>query len=100
MATDAHFKRLRFKPDLRLELGSNEAIREAVAANLGIAVISRHALRAPAAELGVSALNVEGFPISSHWHVVHPRGKQLSPIARVFKQHLIAQPGTWHAPAK
>ncbi len=45
MATDAHLKRHRFKPNLRLELGSSEAIKEAVAGNLGIAVVSRHALR-------------------------------------------------------
>jgi DNA-binding transcriptional LysR family regulator len=90
MAVDAHFKRHGFKPDVRLELGSNEAIREAVAANLGLAVVSRHALQAKAADYGVAVLKVAGFPVESNWHVVHRKGKQLSPIASVFRAHLMA----------
>ena len=88
MAIDAHFRRLRFKPNLRLELGSNEAIREAVAGNLGISVISSHALHGQSGDYGVAVLNVTGFPIESHWHLVRQRSKQLSPIARVFQAHL------------
>jgi len=38
MAADTHFKRLKFKPDIRLELGSNEAIKQAVIGGLGIGV--------------------------------------------------------------
>jgi len=93
MAVDGHFKRHKFKPNLRLELGSNEAIKEAVAGNLGVSVISSHALHGKAAEHGVSVLNVTGFPIESRWHVVWHRNKRLSPIARVFQEHLLAQSG-------
>lgn len=89
MTVDAYFKRLRFKPNLRLELGSNEAIKEAVAGDLGISVISSHALHGQAAEHGVSVLDVQGFPIESNWHVVRLKGKQLSPIAKVFQAHLL-----------
>ena len=95
MAIDAHFKRLRFRPDLRLELGSNEAIKEAVAGGLGVSVISSHALHGQAAEHGVSVLDVAGFPIESYWHVVRRRGKQLTPIAQVFQEHLLAQSEKW-----
>jgi len=95
MAIDAHFKRLKFKPDLRLELGSNEAIKEAVAGYLGVSVISSHALHGQAAEHGVSVLDVKDFPIESHWHVVRPKGKQPSPIAKVFQAHLLVQSGKW-----
>lgn len=95
MAVDAHFKRLKFKPDLRLELGSNEAIKEAVAGGLGIAVVSSHSLQGNAAQQGVSVLKVIGFPIDSNWHVVHQKGKQLSPIAKVFQEHLLTQAEKW-----
>ena len=91
MAVDAHFRHVKFKPDVRLEMGSNEAIKEAVAGALGIAVISSHALHGQATEYGVSMLSVNGFPVSSSWHVVHLKGKLLSPIARVFQQHLLTQ---------
>ena len=90
MAVDAYFKAAKFRPDLRLELGSNEAIKESVAGGLGISVVSSHALSGPAREQGVCVLNVKGFPIESNWHIVHPKGKKLSPIASVFKSHLLA----------
>lgn len=97
MAVDAHFKRFGFKPDLRLELGSNEAIREAVAGNLGVSVVSSHALHGQAADYGVAVLDVDGCPIESNWHVVRQKGKQLSPIAQVFQAHLLVQSGKWGA---
>ena len=93
MATDRHFARRRFVPDVRLELGSNEAIKEAVAGGLGLGVVSAHALQGAHGVKDLRVLDVEGFPISSLWHVVHPRAKLLSPIATAFRAHLLA-----HAP--
>ena len=94
MAVDRHFRKLKFHPSLRLELGSNEAIKQAVAGGLGIAVLSRHALEGKA-EKDVAVLDVQDFPIESRWHVVHPRGKQLSPIATVFRDHLLQSASGW-----
>ncbi|MCA3574574.1 MAG: LysR family transcriptional regulator [Aestuariivirga sp.] len=91
MATDQHFRTHRFTPDVRLELGSNEAIKEAVAGGLGLGVISLHALNGTGGLRDLRRLDVEGFPISSRWHVVHPRAKQLSPIAQAFRGHLLAR---------
>lgn len=90
MAIDHHFKQAKFRPNLRLELGSNESIKESVAGGLGISIVSSHALHGRVREHGVCVLNVEGFPIESNWHVVHPKGKKLSPIAAVFKAYLLA----------
>lgn len=90
MATDQHFRQHRFTPDVRLELGSNEAIKEAVAGGLGIGVVSGHALQGARAMSDLRVLDVEGFPISSRWHLVHPKAKQLSPVAAAFKAHLLA----------
>jgi len=90
MATDAHFGQARFTPGKVLELGSNEAIKESVAGKLGVAVVSLHALSALGPEPRVAVLDVQGFPIPSQWHLVWPKGKQLSPIASVFRQHLLA----------
>jgi DNA-binding transcriptional LysR family regulator len=91
MAVDAHFKRHEFNPNLRLELGSNEAIKEAVAGGLGIAVLSEHTLHPHLVTSSVAILPVENFPLESNWQIVHQRGKQLSPIASVFQQHLLGQ---------
>jgi DNA-binding transcriptional LysR family regulator len=91
MAVDRYFRKMKFRPNLRLELGSNEAIKESVAGGLGISVVSSHALHGHAREHGVAVLKVTGFPIESNWHIVHPKGKKLSPIAAVFKTHLLGR---------
>jgi len=93
MATDRHFRKHRFVPDVRLELGSNEAIKEAVAGGLGLGVVSRHALQGRGGMRDIRELPVEGFPISSRWHLVYPRAKQLSPIAAAFKDYLLRAAG-------
>lgn len=89
LATDAYLRKLRFTPQVRLELGSNEAILGAVAAHLGVAVVSRHAMGHDPSALGLAVLRVQGFPIPSSWHLVWPRGKRPSPIAEVFRRYLM-----------
>ena len=98
LATDRFFAAQGFEAPTRLELGSNEAIKEAVAGRLGLAVLSRHALRDSELETDLCVLPVQGMPIPSQWHVVHPRAKQLSPIAQVFRTHLLGAAG--QAPAQ
>ena len=90
MTSDKFFKQFKFHPNIRMELGSNEAIKEAVAGGLGIGVVSKYALHGRQKEHGVSMIDIKGFPISSHWHVVNPSKKQLSPIAHAFKAELFS----------
>ena len=90
MACDAHFAALGFQPDVRLELGSNEAIKHSVAAGLGLAILSRHALGPRADGGGVTELKVRGFPVQSHWFILHPKDRTPSPIAIEFLAHLRA----------
>lgn len=92
LACDRHFGALGFRPDVRMELGSNEAIKQAAAAGLGLGVVSRHALAEPAAGEGLAVLDVEGFPVQSSWWTLYRKGKKLSPVAGAFLQHL-ANPG-------
>jgi DNA-binding transcriptional LysR family regulator len=88
LACDAHFARAGFVPDVRLEIGSNEAIKEAVAAGMGIAVVSSHALGRKSSGPGLAILGVAGFPLQSNWWILYPRGKNLSPIATRFLDEL------------
>jgi len=91
MATDIHFKAHQFTPNIRMELGSNEAIKQAVAGGLGVAVLSIHSLGDLEALNEVSILKVDGFPIQSNWHIVNLKGKRLSIIARTFHDHLLLE---------
>lgn len=73
----------------RMELGSNEAIKQAVLAGLGISVLSRHslALHAPGQ---FAILDAKGFPIRRQWHAVYPAERPLTVVARTFLDFLLA----------
>ena len=91
LAVDALFAGAGLKPRIRLELGSNEAIKQSVAGGMGVGVVSRHALNADPASEGLLLPEVEGFPIETSWRIVFLKGKRLSPIARVFRDHLLIE---------
>ncbi len=91
MAADQYFRKKKFRPDIRLELGSNEAVKESVAGGLGVGVISQYALHGHQREHGVRVIDVDGFPLKSSWHLVHLAAKNLSPIALAFKEHIVRE---------
>lgn len=91
MAGDQFFRQKKFRPDVRLELGSNEAVKESVAAGLGIGLVSKHALHGLDKENGVRVVNVKGFPVPSAWHMVHHASQKLSPAAMAFRKHVLAE---------
>ncbi|WP_414545285.1 MULTISPECIES: LysR substrate-binding domain-containing protein [Nostocaceae] len=75
------------KVKVKLELGSNEAIKQAIAGGLGISILSRHTLMPDSSEFSI--LDVEHFPIKRTWFMVHPAGKQLSIVARTYYAYLL-----------
>lgn len=84
MAVESFFSKRDIKLNIRMELGSNEAIKHAIDAGLGISVLSRHALALVGIEGRLAVLDVDGFPLQWQWHVGHGKGKQLSIIAKTF----------------
>jgi DNA-binding transcriptional LysR family regulator len=71
-----------------MELGSNEAIKQAIDAGLGISVLSRHTLAMQGENMRLTILDVTGFPIPWQWYVGYNRGKRLSVVARTFLEFL------------
>jgi DNA-binding transcriptional LysR family regulator len=74
-----------------MEMSSNEAIRQAVQAGLGLAVLALQTLEMELAFNRLAVLNVEGFPIVRHWYLVHRADKRLSPVAQAFKQFVLTE---------
>jgi LysR family transcriptional regulator, low CO2-responsive transcriptional regulator len=72
------------EPKVRMELGSNEAIKEAIVAGLGVAILYRHAIGFAIDPAQLAVLDVAGFPMEAHWHFAYPVGEQLSPVAQAF----------------
>jgi LysR family transcriptional regulator, low CO2-responsive transcriptional regulator len=83
-ATLRVFEQQGLRPNVRMELGSNEAIKHAIVGGLGISVLSLHTLALEGPEGPVGLLDVEGFPIMRQWFIVHPKGKELSLVAQAF----------------
>ena len=78
---DTEIRRVEFG----MELGSNETIKQAVMAGLGIALISAHTIAAEIADGRLAALDVDGLPIVRQWFVLHRTDRPLSPAARAFR---------------
>lgn len=76
-----------------IETTSNSAIKHAVEAGLGLGIVSIHTLELELETGRLKILDVEGFPILRHWHVVYCRGKRLPPIARAFLDFLTGKEG-------
>ncbi len=74
-----------------LELGSNEAIKQAIAGGLGISVLSQHTIISEGTTGEFAILDVQGFPIERHWYVANLSGKQLSVVAETFLQFLLEE---------
>jgi DNA-binding transcriptional LysR family regulator len=72
-----------------MEMSSNEAIKQAVQAGLGLGILSLQTLEMELALKRLAVLNVEGFPIMRHWYVVHRADKRLSPVAQAFKEFVL-----------
>jgi len=89
-ATLRLFAAQNLRPRVRMELGSNEAIKHAVVGGLGVSVLSLHTLALEGADGPVAILDVEQFPIHRQWYIVYPKGKELSLVARTFLEFAIA----------
>ncbi len=87
-AVERYFADHGIRPATRMTLGSDETIKQAVAAGLGLAVLSRHVLDLDAPEGALRELDVLGFPLLRQWNVVHLAAKRLSPLATAFLNSL------------
>ncbi len=78
-----------------MQMGNNSAIKQGVAAGLGIALLSRVALDIELETKRLVILDVEGFPLLRQWRLVHLQQKHLSATARAFKAFLLQQTDTY-----
>lgn len=89
MALERTLKNNEVKITSSMELGSNEAIKQAVLGGLGIAVLSRYSLINEMAAGKLVTLPVSGFPLMGNWYIVYPKGKQLSILAKTLYEFLL-----------
>jgi len=80
-------------PRATLEMSSNETIKQAVMAGMGIAFISAHTAGLELATGRLVQLAASQTPVMREWFVVHRADKRLLPIATAFLAFLEAQGG-------
>jgi DNA-binding transcriptional LysR family regulator len=76
------------KPQVRLQLKSNEAVKQAVLAGLGYSVIPLVSLKNELKEKQIQIIPAEGFPLEAQWHLVWLKQKRLSPVATAFLDYI------------
>jgi DNA-binding transcriptional LysR family regulator len=82
------FKSKGLKPNVRMVLSNNEAIKHALIGQLGVSVLSLHTILLEGAKGPIALLNAEGFPVHRKWHLVYRKGKELSVVATSFIEFL------------
>ena len=84
------FERCKVELNMRMELGSNEAIKQCVMAGLGISVLSHNNLQQEIASGRIAVLDVAGFPLKRQWHLIHLRDRVLSPTTDAFRRYALS----------
>jgi DNA-binding transcriptional LysR family regulator len=82
-------KEQRIHPAAMVEMPSNETIKQAVMADMGVSILSIHTIGLELAAGVIRTLEVEGLPLLRRWHVVNMRAKLLSPAAEAFRYFIL-----------
>lgn len=89
------FRNHLFMPARMVTLGSNETIKQAVMAGMGVSLLSLHTLLLELRTDEIGLLDVNGTPIERTWQIVHMRSKRLSPTCEVFRRFLLEHAGPY-----
>lgn len=96
--TRAAMERLFTQHDIPLkvamEMPSNETIKQAVMAGMGMSFLSLRTVRHELAAGYLGLVDINGMPIVGDWYITHLKQKKLSPAAKAFKNFLIEQAGS------
>ena len=90
-AMEKFFEDTHVEPRMKIELHSNEIIKQAVMAGLGLGFLSLHTIGLELEHNLIRMLDVEGAPVVRSWNVVHTQSKMLSPAAEAFRYFMLEE---------
>ena len=88
-AMEKFFEETHVEPRLKIELHSNEIIKQAVMAGLGLGFLSMHTIGLELEHKLITMLDIPGAPVVRAWNVVHTQSKMLSPAAEAFRYFML-----------
>ncbi|HEX5338513.1 MAG TPA: LysR family transcriptional regulator, partial [Gallionella sp.] len=97
-AMERVFAQHHIQPHISMEMETNEAIKQAVQAGMGLGILSLHSIELELETKRLVVLNVEHFPLLRHWFVAHRSNKRLSSAAIAFKEFLLTAPASGRSP--
>jgi LysR family transcriptional regulator, low CO2-responsive transcriptional regulator len=90
-AMEQFFKEHHVTPAAIMEMSSNETIKQAVLADMGLAFLSLHTVAAELARRQLRVLDVAGLPLVRRWHIVNLQARPLSPAAEAFRYFVLEE---------
>lgn len=88
-AMEGFFREVHLRPPIVMQMSSNETLKQAVMAGMGLAFLSLHTACGEIERGTLAVLRVDGLPVIRNWHVVHRRARVLSPVAESLRYFLI-----------
>lgn len=88
-ALEEYLASYRLQPMFIMEMPSDEAIKQAVMAGLGVSLVSLHTIGLEWRSGLIAAPHVEGLPLMRRWHLVNAAAKMLSPAAEAFRYFIL-----------
>lgn len=88
MAMEGYIRRNKLPSPKKIELTSNEAVKQAVIAGLGFSIMPLIGIKNELLNNDLQIIPVKGLPISTTWHLIWLKEKKLSPAANAFLEHL------------
>jgi len=83
------FREWRISPAVIMQMSSNETIKQAVIANLGLSFLSLHTAADELRSGKIVALHIDTMPLVRQWHLVHLSARVLSPAAEAFRYFVL-----------
>ncbi len=84
MVMERLFKKAKISPKIVMELSTNEAVKQAIMAGIGLSLISDHSMVLERSMNRIQVLDIKEFPHINTWKLVYLKGKKLSPVSRSF----------------
>jgi len=86
---ERYFAEMRIKPAMIMTMASNETIKQAVMAGMGLSFLSLHTTGLELEHGLLKTLEVDDMPLVRRWQIVHVRARLLSPVAEAFRYHVL-----------
>jgi DNA-binding transcriptional LysR family regulator len=90
-AMEKFFADYRLQPRVAMEMTSNETIKQAVMAGMGVSFLSLHTLGLERRAGLLAVPDIEGLPVLKRWYVVNTLSKTLSPAAEAFRYFILEE---------